>query len=265
MARKPIIAGNWKMNMTWAGAVKLTQRLCDICDGKYNDVQVVLCPPFTCIKGVGDVIEFDWTEFAVGAQDVCAQMPEGTAACTGDISVKMLVDLGCSYCIIGHSERRADRGETDAGVNAKAKLLLEHGITPIICCGESAECMEAGGTVEFISGQMRAALEGLTAEQVAKIVLAYEPIWAIGTGNVPTPERADANCGAVRQVVREMFGDETADAVRVLYGGSLKPENAELFLPMENIDGGLVGGAALDADKFAEIIRICNKLKGGIR
>lgn len=261
MPRKPIIAGNWKMNMTWTSAVRLAQTVSDNIHKQYKDVEIVMCPPFTCIKGVANVISFDHSLAKVGAQNVHEVQPEGTAACTGEISVEMLKELECSYCIIGHSERRAANGETDELVNAKAKLLLANGITPIICCGESDEVNASGKTAEFVAAQVDAALEGLDAGQAAAVVIAYEPIWAIGTGKVPTPENADAVCAGIRGVVAEKFGEEAASSVRILYGGSMKPENAEKFLEMPNIDGGLIGGASLDAMKFVDIIDICDKVK----
>lgn len=261
MQRRPVIAGNWKMNMTWAGAVKLAQAISDSTHGLYKNIDIVLCPPFTALKAVDNVIEFDNSHAKLGAQNVHETLPEGKAACTGEVSVEMLRELQCTHCIIGHSERREANGETDELVNAKARLLLEHRMTPIICCGESAEVNAAGGSEEFVTAQVRAALDGLTAEQVASLVIAYEPIWAIGTGNVPTPEGADAICGAIRALVAELFGDDAAQRIRILYGGSMKPENAELFLAMPNIDGGLIGGASLDAAKFVEIIKLCEQIK----
>ena len=261
MQRRPVIAGNWKMNMTWAGAVKLAQAISDNTHGMYKNIDIVLCPPFTALKAVDNVIEFDGSQIKLGAQNVHETLPEGAAACTGEVSVEMLRELQCTHCIIGHSERREANGETDGLVNAKAKLLLAHRMTPIICCGESAEVNEAGGSVEFVISQIRAALDGLTAEQVASLVIAYEPIWAIGTGNVPTPEGADAICGAIRALVAELFGDDAAQRIRILYGGSMKPENAEFFLAMPNIDGGLIGGASLEARKFVDIIKACEQIK----
>ncbi len=262
MARKPIIAGNWKMNITWASGVNLAQRVCDNIYESYENVEVVMCPPFTCVKGISNVIAFDKSRAKVGAQNVHEVQPEGNAACTGEISVAMLKDLECSYCIVGHSERRADNGETDQLVNAKAKLLLQKGIVPIVCCGESAETNERGESVKFVQRQVRAALAGLDPKQAAAVVVAYEPIWAIGTGRVPIPAEADKVCASIRQVVAEDFGSDAAESIRVLYGGSMKPENAEAFLSMPNIDGGLIGGAALDAMKFVDIVKTCSKVKG---
>ncbi|MGI6216008.1 MAG: triose-phosphate isomerase [Coriobacteriales bacterium] len=261
MSRKPVVAGNWKMNTTWGSAVRLSQTISDNCLGKYEDLDIVLCPPFTCIKGVSNVLDFDRSTINVGAQNVHETMPEGNAACTGEISVEMLVDLGCSYCIVGHSERRAANGETDALVNQKAKLLLDHGLFPIICCGESAETNERGDTAEFVSGQVSAALDGISSDKVTSIVIAYEPIWAIGTGKVPIPEDVDVILSGIREVVANGFGSDAAQKIRVLYGGSMKPENAEMFLKMENIDGGLIGGASLDASKFVDIIETCYNVK----
>ncbi len=262
--RKPIIAGNWKMNMTWASAVKTAQIVGDQISGTdLDDVEVVLCPPFTSIKGVSNVREFDRAHFEVGAQDVHWEAFEGSAACTGEISASMLVDLGCAYCIVGHSERRADNAETDEKVNLKAKVLIDHGIVPIICCGESEATNARGESVEFVSGQIRRALDGIGPASCSESVIAYEPIWAIGTGKVPTPESAASIVASIRSVVADMVGSDAAAAIRVLYGGSMKPENAAHFLQMEEIDGGLVGGASLDALKFVEIVRICREAKLG--
>ncbi len=265
MTRKPIIAGNWKMNTTWASAVNLAQKVCDNIYKSYEDIEVVMCPPFTSIKGVSNVIEYDKSRAKVGAQNVHEILPEGNAACTGEISVEMLKDLNCSYCIVGHSERRADNGETDQLVNAKIKLLLQNNIVPIVCCGESLQTNEQGKSIEFVQEQIQNALCGISKDDAEKIVIAYEPIWAIGTGRVPIPEEADKVCYAIRQVVSNNFDENTAASIRVLYGGSMKPENAQVFLTMPNIDGGLIGGAALDAMKFVDIIKTCSKVKKEIK
>lgn len=249
------------MNMTWASAVRLAQTVSDYCEGSYANMEIVMCPPFTCLKGVQNVLDFDRSDILLGAQNVHEEMPDGTAACTGEISVEMLKDLDCSFTIIGHSERRAANGETDELVNQKAKLLLDRGITPIICVGESAEVNDRGESIKFVTSQVDAALDGLLPEQVASLVIAYEPIWAIGTGNIPSPEGADTVCGAIRNQIMQKFGHQAAQSVRILYGGSVKPENAKYFFSMDNIDGGLIGGASLDAKKFVEIVRICYDLK----
>jgi len=255
MQRKPLVAGNWKMNMDTAQAVKLSQRISDRYDNDLDEIDIVLCPPFIDLKSVANVLEFDNSKMKLGAQNVYHLMPEGNAAATGETSVKMLANVGCDYCIIGHSERRQGFGETDELINAKALLLASNDIDPIICCGETAEINDAGGTEAHVSAQIEAALKDYPAERIARAVLAYEPIWAIGTGRTPTPEFANGVCHAIRSVVARMFGDTRADAIRVLYGGSVKPGNATEFFSQPDIDGGLIGGAALDADNFIAIVR----------
>lgn len=255
MARKPIMAGNWKMNKTTGEAVRLAQDISNHYErGWASEVETVLCPPSIDLKSVGNVLEFDNSRMKLGAQNVHW---EESGAFTGEISPAMLAEVRCSYCIIGHSERREMFGETDEGVNKKAKALIAVGIHPIICCGETLECREEGGTNEFVSAQVRAAIDGIAPVDLAESVIAYEPIWAIGTGRVPTPEAADEVCGIIRDVVSDVAGSGAAESVRILYGGSMKPGNARLFLPMPNIDGGLIGGAALEADSFIELIKAC--------
>jgi triosephosphate isomerase (TIM) len=254
MTRRPVVAGNWKMNLGPAQAVKLSQTISNDYDEDMDGTDIILCPPFIDLAAVSNVLEFDRSPLELGAQNVYELMPEGTAAATGEISVAMLEEVGCAYCIIGHSERRQGFGETDALINQKARLLVGRGIKPIICCGETAEVNEAGETEAFVSAQIETALKGLPADKVLSSILAYEPIWAIGTGKTPTPEFADGVCRAIRAVVARLFGDATAAAIRILYGGSVKPGNAALFFKMPHIDGGLIGGAALSADDFIAII-----------
>ncbi len=257
-ARKPMMAGNWKMNKTTVQAVTLAQNISYESDKIWDVVDVVLCPPFTDLKSVGNVIVFDNAPLALGAQDV---FWEEEGAYTGAISPVMLKELSCEYCIVGHSERRAYFHETDADVNRKVAALLEHGINPIVCCGESLECRDAGETLEFVAKQVMRAFDGVPAEGIATSVIAYEPIWAIGTGRAATPEQAQEVCAFLRRVVADMAGEQVAQQVRILYGGSMKPANAELFLPCPDIDGGLIGGAALDAKSFAELVEMTLKLK----
>jgi triosephosphate isomerase len=259
--RKPLIAGNWKMNLTWAAAVGLAQRISYDFESGYHDVDIVLCPPFTTIKGVANVLAFDRSDIKVGAQNCAETDPEGVAASTGEVSAAMLADLDCAYCIGGHSARRALAGESDEQVNRKARLLLERGLSPIVCCGESAELHEAGPEESrgFVLAQLRASLAGLSGGDFERLAIAYEPIWAIGTGRTPLPEDAAATCDVIRTQVREDFGLDAAENVRILYGGSLKAENAEQFLGEPAIDGGLVGGASLDALSFASIIRAAER------
>lgn len=255
MTRRPMVAGNWKMNMDTTQAVNLSQMISDRYENDMDEADVVLCPPFIDLKSVRNVLEFDHSKIMLGAQNVYQLMPEGTAAATGEISVEMLANVGCDYCIIGHSERRQGFGETDELVNAKALLLAAHGITPIICCGETAQINEEGGTVAHVSAQMETALAGYPPEKAGELVLAYEPIWAIGTGRTPSPEFADGVCRALRGVVENLFGPSAAQDVRVLYGGSVKPGNAALFFEKDDIDGGLIGRAALKADDFIAIVK----------
>ena len=259
MARKPMIAGNWKMFKTPGEAVVLVQAINDLL--KYEPavaegVEAVVCPPFVDLKPVATAIEFDHTDLKMAAQNVYW---ETEGAFTGEISPRMLADVGCDYCIVGHSERREYFGETDDTVNRKVNALLSVGITPIVCCGETLEIREAGDTDAFVRGQIRGALEGITAEQAAAIVVAYEPIWAIGTGLTPTPEAANDVCRSIRATLGALFGQPVAIQMRVLYGGSAKPENIMLFMPEPDIDGALVGGAALEAKSFFSMVQTASK------
>jgi triosephosphate isomerase (TIM) len=255
MGRTPIIAGNWKMYKTQVPAVDLAQGIVDLLgdDASVTDaVEAIVCPTFVVLKQVDNVIEFDNSRLKLGAQDVYW---ETEGAFTGEISAAMLADIGCSHCIVGHSERREHFGETDEGVNRKVKALFEAKMTPIMCCGETRETREAGETESFVRNQIRAGLEGLTADQATALVIAYEPIWAIGTGLTPTPEAANDVCRSIRATVGAMFGPAAAQELRVLYGGSAKPENIALFLAEPDIDGALVGGASLVADSFYSMIK----------
>jgi triosephosphate isomerase len=255
MARKPIMAGNWKMNLNHVDAVGLVQKLAfTLADKGYDPdkSECVVIPPFTDIRTVQTLIEGDKLPIAYGAQDLS---PHDDGAYTGDISASMLTKLGCSYVVVGHSERREYHAETDAVVNAKAKKALAAGITPIICVGESLEVRKAGEHVAHVLAQVTGALAGITAEQVSSLVIAYEPIWAIGTGEVATPEDAQEVCGAIRGVVSELYDGPTSEAVRIQYGGSVKPATVASIMAKPDIDGALVGGASLKADDFAAIVR----------
>ncbi|MEG1397682.1 MAG: triose-phosphate isomerase [Raoultibacter sp.] len=254
MTRKPMMAGNWKMNNTIAEAVVLTQDISNQYDDRWDAVDVVLCPPFIDLKPAMTVLDFDKTHVSIGAQNVYW---EASGAFTGEISVPMLKDIGCTYCIIGHSERRGLFGETDEGVNRKAKALIAGGLAPIICVGESLAVRDEGTTNDFVCAQLRAALAGLDAAEVGDVVVAYEPVWAIGTGRTATPEQAEEVCAALRVTIGDLFDTDTAQAIRVLYGGSMKPSNVEGLMVKENIDGGLIGGAALDAASFKQLIEAC--------
>ena len=250
--RNRMIAGNWKMNETYTEGVVLAQGLAkELADGT-GDVDVVVCPPAVDLKGVAEVIEQENAPFALGAQNVYW---EESGAFTGETAPNMLTNIGATYCIIGHSERRGYFGETDEDINKKAKALMAHGIVPISCCGEPLEVREAGKHVEFVVDQIKKDTEGLEITDSSKYVVAYEPIWAIGTGKTATADDAQEVCGAIRKTLADIFGKETADGIRVLYGGSAKPNNVAGFLEKEDVDGALVGGASLKADSFAAMVK----------
>ena len=255
MTRKPMMAGNWKMNKTIGEAVVLAQDISNQYEREWEDgCDVVVCPPFVDLKPVKTVFEFDRVKISVGAQNVHW---EESGAYTGEISVPMLKEIGCEWCIIGHSERRGMFGETNEGVNKKAKALLAAGINPIICVGESLAVRDEGTTLEFVCAQVRAAFAGIDAEAAKDCVVAYEPIWAIGTGRTATPEQAQEVCAAIRGTLGEMFGQTNADEMRVLYGGSMNPGNVKLLIAEPDIDGGLIGGAALKHESFVQLIEAC--------
>ena len=250
--RNRMIAGNWKMNETYTEGVVLAQGLAkELADGT-GDVDVVVCPPAIDLKGVAEVIEQENAPFALGAQNVYW---EESGAFTGETAPNMLTNIGATYCIIGHSERRGYFGETDEDINKKAKALMAHDIVPISCCGEPLEVREAGKHVEFVVDQIKKDTEGLEITDPSKYVVAYEPIWAIGTGKTATADDAQEVCGAIRKTLADIFGKETADGIRVLYGGSAKPNNVAGFLEKEDVDGALVGGASLKADSFAAMVK----------
>ena len=246
MARKKIIAGNWKMNMTPSEAVKLVDELKDLV--KNDAVDVVYCVPAIDIVPVVEAVK--GSNVQVGAENMYV---EDKGAYTGEISAPMLVDAGVKYVIIGHSERREYFNETDAFLNQKVKKAFEAGLTPILCCGESLEQREMGVTMDWIRFQIKSDLVGVTADQVKKLVIAYEPIWAIGTGKTATTEQAQEVCKGIRDCIREMYDEATADAVRIQYGGSVNAGNASELFAQPDIDGGLVGGASLKAD-FGKIV-----------
>ena len=255
MARKPLIAGNWKMNNTISEAVVLAQEICNRFEKEWAEsVDVAVIPPFVDIKPVKTVFDFDRVPVAVGAQNVYW---EAAGAYTGEISVPMLKEIGCKYCIVGHSERRQYFAETNEFVNKKAKALIANGITPIICVGESLAVRDGGDAIEFVSAQVEAAFAGIYADEAAKCVLAYEPIWAIGTGRTATPEQAQEVCAAIRAVVAKLYGEDLAARMRVLYGGSMKPSNVKGLIAQPDIDGGLIGGASLKANDFIDLVKAC--------
>ena len=250
--RNRMIAGNWKMNKTYSEGVVLAQGLARELEGGTGSVDVVVAPPAVDLKGVAEVIEQEQAPFALSAQNVYW---EESGAFTGETAPGMLNAIGATYCIIGHSERRGYFGETDEDINKKAKALMAHDIVPISCCGEPLEVREAGEHVSFVVDQIKKDTEGLEITDPSKYVIAYEPIWAIGTGKTATADDAQEVCGAIRKTLAEIFGQETADGIRVLYGGSDKPENVAGFLEKEDVDGALVGGASLKADSFAAMVK----------
>ena len=250
--RNRMIAGNWKMNKTYTEGVELAEGLASALKDGTGSVDVVVCPPAVDLKGVSEVIEQKKAPFALGAQNVYW---EESGAYTGETAPDMLTNVGATYCIIGHSERRGYFHETDEEINKKAKALMAHGIVPISCCGEPLEVREAGKHVEFVVDQIKKDTEGLEITDPSKYVVAYEPIWAIGTGKTATADDAQEVCGAIRKTLAEIFGQETADGIRVLYGGSAKPNNVAGFLEKEDVDGALVGGASLKADSFAAMVK----------
>ncbi len=252
--RTPLIAGNWKMNLNHVEATGLVQKLAwTLADKRYDPAQVeaAVIVPFTDIRTVQTLIEAEKYPIAWGAQDVSAH---ASGAYTGEVSVDMLGKLGCRYVVVGHSERREYHAETDELVNQKAKRLLEAGITPIICVGERLETRKAGEQVSYVLEQVRGCLAGLSAEQVAGLVIAYEPVWAIGTGEVATPEDAQEVCAAIRGLTASELGQTAADGVRIQYGGSVKSSNAADIMAQPDVDGALVGGASLDPEEFARIV-----------
>lgn len=253
--RKPILAGNWKMYKTVAEARELVSAAKDDLLA-VTGVESVFCPPFLAIPAVAELVA--GTPLGVGAQNMYW---EEAGAYTGEVSPLMLKEF-CQYVIIGHSERREYFGETDADVNRKVVAAFAHGLTPIVCVGETLEIRQAGDTESWVTGQVRGALQGIPAEQVKALVFAYEPIWAIGTGLAATPQDAEHVCGSVvRATVKALYGAEVADAVRIQYGGSIKPGNAEELMAQPNVDGGLVGGASLKATDFVAIVRSAAKAK----
>jgi len=256
MARTPLMAGNWKMNLNHLEALALVQKLAfALTDDDFDAVEVAVLPPFTAIRSVQTLIDGDKYRVAFGAQDVSQHEP---GAHTGEVAASMLAKLGCTYVAVGHSERRADNGEDDGLVNAKVKAALRHSIVPILCIGEPLEVRQEGRHVEHTLAQLDAALADVPADQARKLVVAYEPVWAIGTGEVATPEDAQEVCAAVRTRLAELYSGDLADGVRILYGGSVKAANAPGIMAQADVDGALVGGASIDADEFVGICRYRN-------
>jgi len=254
-SRTPLMAGNWKMNLNHLEAVHLVQKLALTLADKKHDfakAEVVVVPPFTDLRSVQTLVDGDRLQIRYGAQDVSVH---DDGAYTGEISAAMLAKLGCSYVVVGHSERREYHHEDDALVNAKAHKALAAGMTPIVCVGEGLDVRMEGAHVGHCIAQVDGSLAGFTAEQVAGLVIAYEPVWAIGTGEVATPEDAQEVCATIRARIREVHGDDAADGVRVLYGGSVKAANVAGIMAKSDVDGALVGGASLQADEFGGICR----------
>jgi len=253
MARRPIMAANWKMHKTHLEAIRDVQKLSYLLNrDDVERVEVVVCPPFTALRAIQILIESDRLRFGLGAQNVHF---EEKGAFTGEISPPMLSALKVRYVIVGHSERRELFGETDETVNRKVRAVLAHGMIPILCVGETLQERDLGNTEEKVEGQVRAALAGVASEDVPKLVIAYEPIWAIGTGRNAEPTDAGEVVGLIRNTLASLYSKETADAVRVQYGGSVKPGNIREFMAHPEIDGALVGGASLDPEEFALIVK----------
>jgi len=249
MFRKKLIAGNWKMNKTPAEGAALAAELVTLV-GKVPDVDIVVCPPFTALEAVGRTL--DGSIVKLGAQNL---HPEASGAFTGEISAPMLRALFATHVIIGHSERRSLFGETDAFINLKVLAALKNQLRPILCVGESLAEREAGTTLKVVQTQLEAGLEGVNKEQAAGLIIAYEPVWAIGTGKVATSDQAQEVHAFIRGLLVKLFTEAVAERVRILYGGSMKPANAPELLSQKDIDGGLIGGAALEARSFVELIK----------
>lgn len=251
MARTPLIAGNWKMNLDHKEAIGSLQKFAfSLPKEYYEKVDVAFMVPFTDIRTVQTLVDGDDLQFTYGAQDISKHE---SGAYTGEVSGKMLSALGCSWAVVGHSERREYHGETDKLVAEKAAAALANGISPIVCVGEPLDVREKGTHVDYVVTQTRNSLEGLSAEDLAKTVIAYEPVWAIGTGKVASAEDAQEVCAAIRQLVRELGGDEVAEGIRILYGGSVKVDSIAEIVGKPDVDGGLVGGASLKGEEFAKL------------
>ncbi|MDT0215225.1 triose-phosphate isomerase [Rothia sp. ARF10] len=259
--RVPLMAGNWKMNLDHLQATHLVQKLdWTLRDAKHDHgaVEVAVLPPFTDLRSVQTLVDGDRLAIRYGGQDLSQH---ASGAYTGEISGAFLAKLGCTYVVVGHSERREYHGETDEVVRAKVAAAYEHGLTPIFCVGEGLEIRQAGTHVEHVLAQVRAGLEGLPADKASSIVIAYEPVWAIGTGEVATPEDAQEVCSAIRTVLAELYSGDLADRVRILYGGSVKSGNVAAIMAQEDVDGALVGGASIDPVEFAAICRFRDHLR----
>ncbi|GAA1860925.1 triose-phosphate isomerase [Actinomadura bangladeshensis] len=251
--RKPLMAGNWKMNNDHFDAIRLVQKLAfTFKDADYDAVDIAVLPPFTALRSVQTLVDADKLRLEYGAQDVSQH---ASGAYTGEISAAMLAKLACRYVAVGHSERRQYHGEDDAVVNAKAKAALAADLTPILCVGEGLEVRKAGEHVRHCLGQLDGGLEKIPAAQARRTVIAYEPVWAIGTGEVATPQDAQEVCAEIRTRLAELYDGGVADEVRILYGGSVKGGNVAKLMAQDDVDGALVGGASLDPGEFVKICR----------
>jgi triosephosphate isomerase (TIM) len=254
VSRKPLIAGNWKMNLNHFEAIALVQKIAFSLPDKYFDkVDVTVIPPFTDLRSVQTLVDGDKLRLTYGAQDVS---PHDSGAYTGEVSGAFLAKLGCTFAVVGHSERRTYHHEDDALVAAKAAAALKHGVVPIVCIGEGLDIREAGDHVAYNVTQLRGSLAGLSTEQIAKVVIAYEPVWAIGTGRVASAADAQEVCAAIRNELADLASVEVAASVRVLYGGSVNAKNVGEIVSQDDVDGALVGGASLDAEQFAQMSAI---------
>ena len=252
-ARRPLMAGNWKMNLNHLEAIALVQKVAFTLDpDDLEKVEVAVLPPFTAIRSVQTLIDGDRLALLHGAQDISVH---DNGAYTGDISGAMLAKLGCTYVVVGHSERRQYHREDDAVVGAKVQAAFRHGLVPILCIGEGLDVRQEGRHVEHTVAQLETALDGVKAEQAKDVVIAYEPVWAIGTGEVATPDDAQEVCSAIRARLTELYSAELAGVVRILYGGSVKAANVAPIMDQPDVDGALVGGASLDAEEFSSICR----------
>jgi triosephosphate isomerase len=261
MARTPLMAGNWKMNLNHLEAIAFVQKLAySLSDKDFETVEVAVLPPFTDLRSVQTLVDGDRLRLVYGAQDLSAH---DNGAFTGEVSGAMLAKLGCTYVVIGHSERRAYHAETDELVNAKVQAAARHGLTPILCVGEPLEVRREGGQVAHATAQLSAALQGIASDVARTLVVAYEPVWAIGTGEVATPDDAQEVCAALRTTLADLYSGDLSDGVRILYGGSVKPDNVGGIMAKEDVDGALVGGASLSVDDFAAIVRFRDAAPGG--
>ncbi len=252
-SRTPLMAGNWKMNLNHLEAIAHVQKLAfGLSDKDFDEVEVAVLPPFTDLRSVQTLVDGDKLKIKYGAQDISAH---DSGAYTGEISGPMLAKLNCTYAVVGHSERRQYHGEDEEVCNAKVRAAYRHGLTPILCIGEPLEVRKAGAHVAHTLAQLDGGLKDVPAEQAATVVIAYEPVWAIGTGEVATPDDAQEVCAAIRARLAELYDGALAEGVRIQYGGSVKSGNVAAIMAQPDVDGALVGGASLDADEFVKIVR----------